>query len=354
MATTTVTMAGRPGVVAGGSTRARSWRLQHYLACLGIVFLIWETWTLVAWLADGPRQITEFRDRSSASWYAARFYEALAVVLAIGVGASVIRGCRRAGKLTFDALFVIAAALTYWQDPMMNFFSPIFMYNSNWINLSNWTGHIPFWINPDAGRMPEPVLAIGLFYTFGVLFFVRIINLAMTRAHRRWPELSTAQLVVGGMLLMMILDIALELPAIALRMWSYPGLPNALSIFGDSSTKLPLVEVVAFGVVIGGFAALRYCKNDRGETIIERGSQRATPSRSRHVVTLLALVGFMNGGILLLNGSLAFFGLYATQYKPLPAYIVNDMCGPETRYGPCPGDPGYRMPLRGSLSGPKP
>jgi len=153
---------------------------------------------------------------------------------------------------------------------------------------------------------------------------------------------------------MTVLDMALEIPPIAPHLWSYPGLPNALSIFGYSSAKLPLPEVVAFGVVIGGFAAVRFAKNDRGETILERGAHSTMPERRRRAVTLLALVGLMNAGILLLNGGLAFFGLYATKYNPLPASVVNGMCGAGTRYGACPGDPGYRMPLRGSLPGPKP
>ena len=30
------------------------WRWQHYLAVVGVAFLVWGGWTLIAWLAEGP------------------------------------------------------------------------------------------------------------------------------------------------------------------------------------------------------------------------------------------------------------------------------------------------------------
>jgi hypothetical protein len=48
-------------------------------------------------------------------------------------------------------------------------------------------------------------------------------------------------------------------------------------------------------------------------------------------------------------------GLYADPYPSMPKSFVNGMCdtpgaGPlvrgGTRYGPCPGAPGFRMPVR--------
>jgi hypothetical protein len=45
------------------------WSWTHTLALVGAIIGLHEAWTLVAWLADGPHLVTEFRDRSSASWY---------------------------------------------------------------------------------------------------------------------------------------------------------------------------------------------------------------------------------------------------------------------------------------------
>src|SRR5688572_26560140 len=89
-----------PTVASSGQT---GWRWQYAFAGAGAVFLAWETWTIVAWLRAGPEQITAYRNRDSAAWIAARIYEAGMVALATVVLVHVIRGCRRQGRLTWDA-----------------------------------------------------------------------------------------------------------------------------------------------------------------------------------------------------------------------------------------------------------
>ena len=54
--------------------------------------------SVVAWLADGPEPITQFRDTDSAAWYAARVYEGIAILLAIVVTVMVTLACL-AGRL---------------------------------------------------------------------------------------------------------------------------------------------------------------------------------------------------------------------------------------------------------------
>jgi hypothetical protein len=43
-------------------------------------------------------------------------------------------------------------------------------------------------------------------------------------------------------------------------------------------------------------------------------------------------------------------GPYSPKWEKMPAYVVNGVCDAPgfrgTRYGPCPGSPGYRMPMR--------
>ena len=321
------------------------------LAVVGAGCVALQLWVYGSWLADGPRQVREFRDHDSASWYTARLFEGVIVLVALGMLAYVVRASRREGRLTFDGMLCLAGAAAYWIDPIDNWLQPLFMYSSNWVNLSNWSGHVPFVVNPDAGRMPEPVLFIGLCYAFAFPLFLIVINAAMRRARARWPGLRPAQLlgltILGGA----AVDVVFELPMFMLRAWAYPGTPD-VGIFPHGATKFPLVEIVVAGLVFGGLAALRFFKDDRGQTLIERGVSHL-PARRRTAATVLALVAVTNGAFFTAGVAEMAVGLYAAPYKPMPAHLVNGLCDApgytDTRYGACPGSPGYRVPLRGDL-----
>jgi hypothetical protein len=49
---------------------------------------------------------------------------------------------------------------------------------------------------------------------------------------------------------------------------------------------------------------------------------------------------------------------YQGHWQETPSHLVNDVCNAPgitgTRYGTCPGDPGFRMPGRHSLPGRSP
>src|SRR5438132_7780865 len=101
MATTTTRRASRPATPA--PTARRQWSWAQWLALAGAPILALEVWTLVAWLADGPHQITQFRDKDSASWVGAHVFEAVALLLAAVVVTHVVRECLRHRRMTFDA-----------------------------------------------------------------------------------------------------------------------------------------------------------------------------------------------------------------------------------------------------------
>ena len=52
------------------------------------------------------------------------------------------------------------------------------------------------------------------------------------------------------------------------------------------------------------------------------------------------------------------YGPYQSAWPKIPAYLLNDVCNAPgvtgTRYGTCPGDPGFRLPGRHSLPGHSP
>jgi hypothetical protein len=302
---------------------------------------------MTAWLLDGPETVTEFRNSDEASWYAAHGVEALLLMVGVVVAAHVVRSCLRQRRLTFDAMFCIAGGLSIWVDPTQNFLQPLFMYNSNFVNVESWCGHFPGVVNPDCGRIAEPILFLLPCYVFGLLGAAMVLNGYMRAVRRRWPDLSMAKflgLTAAGAL---IIEIPLELTMVSLQVWSYPGSPSWMSLLG-SGHRLPVAEFGTAVLFFAIFGAVRFLKDDSGRTMVERGVSRLRPGRQR-VVTTLALCGVIQLAALQNNLSVLIPGLYASPYPELPPSLIIGMCDAPgfqaTRYGPCPGAPGYRMPI---------
>jgi hypothetical protein len=340
---------------AATGTQRRRFSLPHYLALLGIPVLVWNVWTVGAWLIAGPHEITRYRPRAHAiDWYGARVFEGLAIVIAFVIAVYVYRGCRRARMLlTFDVLFCLAAATQFWGDAGVNFVAPTITISSSWVNVNATCGHMPLVVNPDCGRTPDPLLFLFLLETFVPLGCAIIFGRFVSRLRTRRPEISTGQLVAvviaGGFALALLEPLVI----IPLHLWNYPGTPPAIDLGGGF--RYPLFEIACFGPWFGVLASVRIFRNDRGQTIVERGLDRHTP-RTRKAVTWLALYTIFQ---------IAIWGFASMPYWVLginqhpwprePIQLVNGMCNAPgvsgTRYGPCPGSRGFRMPVPGSLPG---
>lgn len=338
------------------------WGLTQWLAVLGLPVLGLEAWTLISWLADGPHQVTQFRGSGHPTdYWGARIGEVAVIVISAIVLTKVVRGCRAQGKfLTFDVMFCLAGATMIWGAGGLNFFEPNFVYTSHFINLNDPCGHLPGVVNPDCGRLPFPVLFLGLLFTFGLLGIAMLVEAVVIRpARRRWPQLSNAQIL--GLILLSTAVFSLAEPAfiIPMHMWSYPGAPNAMHIGGDAWRWPIFPEYGVFILFAGLPAAIRIFRDDTNRTIPERGLDHYSP-RVRAGVTLLALYTLIQ--LVLWVPGTAPDWLIGWQSKPwakLPLSVNNGLCDQagvidNTRYGPCPGSPGFRMPVHGSLPGESP
>lgn len=338
-------------------TRKRAW--AHYLAICGIPLAIWETWNVIAWLADGPEQVTEFRDTSSFSFYVAKFLELGLVILSVFVLIRVIADCRRARKiLTFDVMYLMAAATIFWTDGVGNFYMPTILYSSNWVNLTASCGHLPFVVNPDCGRLPDPILFNFTVEVFGVLALAMFMTRVFARWRARWPGISNAKLFGLICVVGLIADLIFETALIAINLWNYPSAPHVISIPLGKGFRQPLPELIGATIWTAMMIAARTFRDDRGLTIFERGLDYLKP-RTRKLVTLGALYTFFqfaSWG----PATVPFLvlGPFSPKWDEMPAHIVNNVCDAPgftgTRYGPCPGSPGYRMVGRHQLPGKSP
>src|SRR5437870_11712 len=125
--------------------RRRRWSWGQYLAIAGLPVLVWDIWMVVAWLADGPFQITEYRTPGSLSWWACRAFEAAVWVSSLCVLVYLVRDCRRRRRfLTFDVSICLAGLTMWWADAFSNWFVPNWLPSSNFINTNYVLGHAPF------------------------------------------------------------------------------------------------------------------------------------------------------------------------------------------------------------------
>lgn len=334
----------------------RTWTYHQYLGLLAVVVLVYQTVGWISWWADTPVSITQYRDRGDESWWLARGYEVLAVATLVVIGVYVLRKVRQERRWTIEAQFCVAGLLCYWQDPLSNAVQPLFWYSSNWVNLNEWTGNLPFVRNPDAGRLPEPVLFGLPLYIAGFLAFALIMNAVLTRIRARWPWLSTVNVFLIAMACGMAVDIALELPMYLSGLWAFPGTPD-VGLFAHEGRKFPIIEMLAGAAFFGTLAAMLHFKDDRGRTPMERGLDGLSPRR-RTLTSQLALIGVFNGVYLVCNVWFWAFGLFAGPVASMERHTVNGMCDApgweDTHYGTCMGDPGYRIPVPGSLEGDRP
>lgn len=336
------------------SESARLPALSHFLAAWGLILLIAQIYTWVGFFSHGPVSVEPEGPYQPLTYWGARFFEVFGWLTLLIVLPAVIRGCIREGRLTFDAQFCIAGLLTYWCDPMVEFLQPIFFNSAYYVNVRDWTGFIPFVVNPDAGRIVEPYLAYIPMYTVGFLTYAMMLNSLMQRVEQRFSRVSAVGLFGLAFTVGAIVEIIVELLWLRLELISYPGAPDFLAIYvGD--LKMPWIEWFTGGLVFASFSLVRYYVDEHGKRITERGLDHC-PLRLRTLVSTLAMVAVLNS--LMITASLmdAFVGLYSSPYRPQPAHLLVGACdvpGGETgsRYGPCPGSEGYTMPLRDSLPG---
>lgn len=344
-----------PSTAKPGSVAKNKWSWPHYLSVAAIPILFFNIWTVVSWLADGPHQITQYRDVGSMSWWATKFLEAVVIIGSILVIRYLIGDCRQQRRfLTFNVMFCMAGFTMFWLDQQPAMIAPTWLPSSNFVNLNSTCGHTP-WIvvNPQCDKVVDPIMFDFFLETFCCLGIALLIGRYVSRLRERNPGISNLRVFAVIMLWGMFAEFLLEaVVAVPFHAWNYP--PGPLSVPMGHGFSYPIVELFDVAAWFGLFAAVWIFRNDKGETVAERGLERHRPSVRKGLTllslyTLIQFISFAPG-----NGPLTVWALYEHHWPKLPTHIVNGFCdnlpGERTAYGPCPGSPGFRLPIRHSLS----
>ena len=341
--------------VAEVPVERRSHAVQIW-AGIGAAFVALQVYVWGSWLLSGPEHISRFHDHHNANFWFAVFFQALFVVILVPTWILLARQCRRHRRFTLDAMLIVGMLSIWWQDPLYSWFRPGFLYSSNLVNIESWLPHVPLTQPPYANLMPEPVL--WGFGAYGSIFVVQIIAMCwlMRRVRDRWwtsiGPLGMFFLVAG---LGFVADAVFEIPMLWTRIYAYPAAWQRFAIFGGRPYQLPLFHLAAGALFFSSLAALRFWRNDRGETVVERGAEGISNPRRRTVARTLAIVGFVN------VMSLAYYVPVFIQIASTDAFPkgyerwqVNGWCGDQGQpYGPCPA-PGVNWKVRPDNSVPHP
>ncbi|MGV0735045.1 spirocyclase AveC family protein [Mycobacterium syngnathidarum] len=268
------------------------------------------------------------------------------------------RPMRKTGRLTVDGALTIAFVTVWPQDPISGYSGNWFTYNAWMFNRGNWTNSIPFatgTAKPGAMAV-EPLLVIGGIYTW--IFLIGTLGgcALMKKLKARRPHWNKVKLVLACLVGSWIFDIILEgVLFMPLGIWSYPG--GHFAIFPDTYHKFPLTEMLTAGTCFAVTICIRFFRNDKGETIADRGLENTGYSdRKKNILRAFAMIGIMQAVLLV------FYNVpnswTATRSTEWPAdlqkrsYLTDGICGAGTDQA-CPGPnvPMYRNdnqnPLRG-------
>jgi hypothetical protein len=309
---------------------------------LAFILFVWGKWITGPYfkaVPSGPSDPPSWMSTTLDIWQVAGVLVALGFLYWF-----LVRPWIRDGSPSTDGLLCVACFFLYFQDPLGNFYSHWFTYNTSLVQWGSWVNEIPGWQSyGQPGRMlSEPVVFTGAFYVWAFFGLTLLGSLAMRSAKKRWPRLGTLGLIGVVFAVCFVGDLIIEgLVMMPLGAYVYGGAFGPM-LFPGTYHQFPLFESVFAGALFGGLASLRYFRNDRGETIAERGIDKLqVGSKGRTLVKFLALVGATQA-IMLVTYNLPVAGYIAPHQNAWPksiqerSYFTSYICGEGTNR-PCPG-----------------
>lgn len=275
------------------------------------------------------------------SW-AVHIQEVLLPAISVGIIYwFILRPLIRRQPLPWDGFFVGAFLTLAWQNYGINWFGWVSTYNAVAVNRGSWYNYLPLWLAPNAQSFAENP---GVTFGFWAPWMVTCIWICvwMKVCQRRWPHLGKVGIFVWGLVAAALFDIVAENFWLRTGTYNYAGaIHGPWLLFQGHYYQFPLYEPILFGACWAGTAAVRYFRNDRGESLAERGIEHVhLGRRAKGLVRFLALAGILN--VLLLTYNLTFATLHLRYGGTWPrdiqkrSYFTQELCGAKTDRA-CPG-----------------
>jgi predicted secreted protein len=318
-------------------------------AFVGVLFVLFQAYVYGAWILSDKFHAIAPGNEPVPSWFNGLliFFQTGSILSSIAVVVWAIRSYRREGYVTSVVLFFFAWLLSYWQDPLANYYRLNFSYSSHFFNRGSWSEFIPGWVLPLGSNMPEPLLfAPGAYFAWQA--YVGLMICACLRvAKRRWPSIGTLGLFLVAAAIGMVIDLVLEGGFIIPGAYRFTGIMYKFALWGGTFHQFPLQEIIFWGIVLAGGGLLMYFRDDKGHTVVERGCESIRSKTGNTFVRLMAITAMINLMFLLFN-MVSWFLTFQMDPIPsgMPKHILNGVCGIGTPYE-CPA-PDVPISLPGS------
>jgi hypothetical protein len=225
-------------------------------------------------------------------------------------------------------------------DPFANMFTPFFTYNSWFPNMGSWVADIPFWQSVTAGHpgamQAYPMFFIVTVYVWGLWGVVAAQAWSMRRMRARWPQMSNAALVGLSFLWGLVVFMVLEIVYMRSGLYGYHAAIPGLTLWYGEYYQFPLYEALFAGFWCLGYASLLYFRNDKGQTIVERGIDKMQAGTATKIgLRFLAVTGIATA-IYMVSYNIPYWILNVATNEPWPdsaqseSYWTNGICGPGT------------------------
>jgi hypothetical protein len=288
-----------PAVAADDAAHATRRAPVVWWAALGVIVLAFQLYLMAKWVTGPYFKPVPSGPSVPPTWMRVALVtgEVVSPLIALLViYRTLVRPWMKKRVVATDGLFCLAFLAIVWQDPISNYAAPYLTYNSYLLNMGSWVQGIPGWGTAGSpGAMTvDPVLFSAPNYVFATLVIAMLGARYLDAIRRRAPRISNVGLVAILFATMLvawpIIEGGMYVP---LGFFAFPG--GAFSLFPDAYHKYPLPQVLCASAYMVAFTALRYFKNDKGQTLAERGIDRLNVGiRSRTALRLLALVGVAN------------------------------------------------------------
>ena len=247
----------------------------------------------------------------------------------------IVRPWRRERRVTTEGLLVLACMTAFWQDLLSNYAHYWVIYNTEWFNMGSWYNHIPGF-ERGGELMAEPLLTFLPAYAAAYFGCSGLAVGTMRWAQSRRPHISKLGLVGVAFLTMALFDFVLEIFWVRLGVFIYPSTIPSLTLWSGELYQFPIYESIIWGAGWAAMACLRFFRDDRGRTFVERGVDTLGVSEPRKTaLRFCALAGAANVFLLAYNlvaGSLAPLGTDWPEHVADKSYFRTELCTPDTTY----------------------
>ena len=320
-------------------------------ALAGVLMLLFQLYVLATWVT-GPNFVPTLPGTDPITQGQRWYY----LFLQWGVSLGAI-GCMlkwvvmpriRTGRINADGRLFLAGSMIFFWDMSMNYSSTALFYNANMINFGAWNlGSWPGWQSPAANLLPEPVFVTIPGYVALVTTQAIFVCWLLRKAKVRWPNLSGLACLGLIVLGCTVVDSLIELFLLRTEVYAYPGAIRSFALFAGETYQFPLNEGILFGGLgVGSMAALHYFRDDKGQTIVERGVDKLRVGEtSKQWLRGFAVFGYCHVMFMLLyTVPMQWFSTHSGPFpEGYPSYMTNGMCVYGVNADQCPG-PGVMVP----------